>query len=107
MVGVTDEPISRSEFEHLKARVRKLEHLAEANGWSETSGNGELDSRDATLIQSLEHGRGYTPGQITKLYQNTTDIRRKKTAKERTKALLQRDFFKRDGRRHIYRGVEK
>lgn len=102
-----DEPdVTREEFERLKARVRKLETISKSEKNGELSVLDTLDSRDATVISSLRHGKKYTPIGIKRMYIKQTDIRQDETAKQRAKAILKKDFFKKDGRSYIYRGDE-
>lgn len=95
-----DEP-TRREFEGLKARVRALEADQEERDVSPSDG---LDSRDAAVLDALDHGESYTGMRIKHFYKKHTDIRREDTAKERAKTLTKKDCFQRDGRQYVYRG---
>lgn len=103
MTNDTDE--LRQRVDRLESRVAELERLLEQDGQNHSEGSADgLDSRDAAVVGALEHGESYTRRELMKLYMKQTDIRREKTAKRRTKQLVQRDFFQPNGSRLTYRG---
>jgi len=110
---MTDE-ISRAEFKELKARVRRLEHELEQSDGNPTANIGtdesgpsgaRLDRYDRPVVSTLEHGEEYTTPELAKRYRSQTTIQQQKTAKQRARSLVEKEFFK-DGYGHsyIYRG---
>lgn len=89
----------------LEERIERLEQVVERGAVPDMpNGSDDLDSRDAAVVGELEHGRSYSGVALKRLYKSNTDIRRDKTAKERAKSLVKRDFFRTDGRHYIFRG---
>jgi len=101
---MTDE-ITAEEFAALKERVAALEErLDEKDGNHSATEQTGLDHRDAAVIAEMEHGGTYSGLQVKRMFKKYTDIRQEKTAKERAKALTNKDVFKQTRNGYTYRG---
>jgi len=93
---MTDE-ISRSEFEELKARVRRLEtELEEADGnptgTEKTAHAGNTDRYDERVLDRIDSGEVVTLKRFRTLY-NAAGVRDKDKIKARTQALTEGEKF--------------
>lgn len=103
MTDDTDE--LRQRVDRLERRVSELEQLLDRDAQNPSAESSDgLDSYDAAVVGTLEHGESYTRRELMKFYMRHTNIRREDTAKRRTKQLVQRDFFQPNGNRLTYRG---
>lgn len=95
----------RAELKELKARVRRLETLLDGGDVNPSPNTQDgLDSRDAAVIGSLDHGERVSKRELLKRYKRVTDIRQDSTARDRTEQLVKRDFFKHDSGEVVYVG---
>lgn len=95
----------RQRVDRLERRVGELERLLEEQDDNHSAAEkAGLDTRDAAVVATLEHGETYTRPDIARRYIHETEIRGDRHATDRAEQLLDRDFFQPANSGHTYRG---
>lgn len=96
MANEQEYPPTRKEFARLRQRIADLEERldeVESSSSTKTGGSGPGDHRDNAVIEQLVEGKQYRLNQVARLYREHTDVRNRKTAKERAKTLVEGRTF--------------
>lgn len=92
----------KQEIDRLKERVESLEDRLDKQPQATHDG---LDSRDAAVLEHIEHGQEVTTRHLQQLYRDETDIKQESTLRKRIRDLTAQDFFKKTATtRWVYRG---
>lgn len=92
---MSQEEISPELVHALQQRVNELEKRVERleNGSSSGGSRSGVGPRDQSVLNQLEDGDVVTVSGLKQLYQTHTDIRTKRTLKNRVKAITNRPEF--------------
>jgi len=89
---MTDDGITRDEFEALQERVNDLEaQVADSPAAGEHPG---LDHRDQTVLDYMGENGKLSKRSLVELYTRLTDITNNRTAKQRARVLEQHPAYK-------------